>query len=142
MRILAACSAVILGLSAMLAMSACSTASDGSGGTGGASGAAPVGSGGRASAGASNNGGSAGSGSMCLFLSSACTGCLQSKCGMQTMACVNDDACSKELVTLPNCACGSAKTPDECQAAFQTAGGSVAEQLGNCYTLNCMDVCQ
>lgn len=142
MRILAACSAVFLGLSALLAMSACSDVSDGSAGAGGASGAAPTASGGKAAAGASSGGGSAGSGTTCLFLSSACTGCLQSKCGMQTGACVADDACSSELATLSSCACGGKMTPDECQAAFQTAGGSVAEELGNCYSLNCTEVCE
>jgi len=141
MRVLAACLASVLGLGALATIAACSDATDS--GSAGAGGASSAGSGGRASsAGASSSAGTGG-GAECKFLSDACQGCLViDSCGTQLQACTKDATCAPAIEPLTNCACGSTMTADQCQAAFLTAGGSKAEQLVNCYSLNCEDECQ
>jgi len=146
MRVLAACLVGFLSMGALSTLAACSDTSDGTGtgGAAGASAAAGSSSGGKAgSAGASSTAGTGGGSAECSFASDECNTCLfVDHCTTQVAACGNDAACGAALQTLPNCACDPAKTADECQAAFVTAGGDKAEQLANCYTLNCESACQ
>ncbi|MES1177622.1 MAG: hypothetical protein ABUL62_25080 [Myxococcales bacterium] len=138
MRALAACLTLFLGLGVMTAlattMAGCSDSTD-TGGSGGASGASTA-------AGASSGGASAGAGAggMCSFTASDCTGCLSTKCTDDLTACSKDASCKAALGDLQNCAC-SGTSIDDCAAAFYQAGGTPAEKLTNCYSLNCTDAC-
>ena len=138
MRILAACLTAVLGLSGLVTMGACSDVStDASGGAGGA--ATTAGAGG-ASAGSSSTAGTGGA--ACMFTTSVCQTCIQTKCGEFVLACSNDSVCKPGIATLSKCACDGTSTTDECAAAFLTSGGTPAEKLTNCYSTSCADVCQ
>jgi hypothetical protein len=79
---------------------------------------------------------------VCAFESTACTGCLQSKCLTELTACAGSNAdCGKAITDLDACACGGTKTPQECETAFVTAGGTNAQPLVDCFNANCASTC-
>jgi len=154
MRGLAACLVVVLGSGALVTLAACSDTTDaGSGGAGGSPAAAGSHSGGKTSSGGSTSNagsatagsgsdaaGSAGADSTCSFYSAECSACLGQKCGDKAAACTG--SCSDGLLNTADCMCDPSKDSTKCLADFVAAEGDVAEQLANCFTVNCESACQ
>jgi hypothetical protein len=67
---------------------------------------------------------------------------LNDKCMSTVTACTSDAACGPAVAELATCACGKAKTPEQCQMTFAQDGGDPALALAECYTLNCQTACE
>jgi hypothetical protein len=134
MRVVAACLTGLLGFGALSTMVACSDSTDtGSAGAGGS---------GSGLAGAGGKSGSGGGSAQCGFTTVACDQCFAAQCGAEYSACSGDDACRQGLSALPGCACAPAADPQACQDTFVSEGGDLAQEMSDCFTSNCGDVCQ
>jgi hypothetical protein len=163
MRIFAACLVGVLGFGVLSTLAACSDSTDtGSAGAGGAGAGAAgkAGSGGNAGSGKAGAGGdtstagetsaagdtsAAGEGggaNECAFYSEACTNCFIEKCAAASLACYAVASCQTGVQTLSDCACTPGNDPTQCLATFVSENGDPAEQLANCYSLNCEAACQ